>query len=467
MSLLGALVLIYGVSAAYGQTGTNGNVQGSCVGFGSPLVQYGYNSPPANLSDPNGAAFVHNSFLRASVPQASPETSQGPAPSPSPTTEAAPASCDEPLPSNDPSYKPRFWLTANYAAIFIKPMNIAVPLATTGSLADASPAAIGQPNTTILTGNTFQFGMLSGIQTDAGVFLDSEGCWALQWSGLFVVPAHARSQFSSDATGNPLIARPIFNTNTGINQVLVDSIPGSVAGAINIDARTAFFDTEANLTYRCKSVEKSHADLLCGFRYMHLAEDLRILDQLTPLVPGVLTFETGPANPPNSLVDFDRFSTANNFFGLQLGGLCALEQGRWFCAGWGKAGLGVTNQMAFVNGSTALVTPTGRQFAGGGVLAVPTNMGQYSRNVLGFVPEGGLTLGVNVTAHVQLTLGYSFLYWNNVIRPGTLLNSTINPTQIPTTSGFGTATGPASPQFQFVSDTFWMHNVTCGVAVHF
>jgi hypothetical protein len=351
--------------------------------------------------------------------------------------------------------------------LFIRPEHVAVPLVTTGSVADINPGAVGQPNTVVLSGDTLNFGMLSGVQTDAGLFLTPDGCVALQWSTLFVVPGHVTYGLASDATGNPLIARPITNANTGINRAIVDSYPGSVAGRINVDARTAIFGTETNLTWRCKSVEQSHFDMLFGFRYLRLAEDLTISDNLTPLVPNFLTFETGLANPPNSLADMDRFSTRNNFYGLQIGGNYAVEKGRCFVSTYGKVGLGVTNEWSMINGSTALITPTGRQYAGGGVLAVPTNMGQYSRNVLGFVPEGGLTFGFNVTAHVQLTLGYSFLYWNQVIRPGGQLNNYVNPTQIPTTNVFGTATGPAVPQYHFAPENFWMHNLNCGLTFHF
>lgn len=462
--LLCVLALVGGTGLARGQAWSNRNYWDNDRGA---AVRANSATSGVNPYDPSAAAAYYNSLQPTGAAAAAiPGTSE--AGTASTTGACATGACaEEAVAHDEESCRHRFWLSANYAAVFIKPERIAVPLVTTGSITDASPGALGSPNTVALFGDRFDFGMLSGIQADAGLFLDSEGCWALQWSGLFVVPNHIRAGFASDGTGNPLITRPVFGVVSGLNRAVIDSFPGTVAGSFNVDARTSLIGSETNLTYRCTSAGRSHADLLCGFRYLRLAEDLTIIDQLNPLVPGFLTFKTGIVNPPNSLVDMDRFSTRNNFYGLQLGGLYALERGRFFASGWGKAGLGITNEIVDINGSTALVTPAGRQYAGGGVLALPSNMGEYTRNHIGFVPEGGLTLGMNLTSHIQLTFGYSFLYWSEVVRPGAQLNNSVNPTQIPTAVGFGIPVGPVAPVFQFVPESFWMHNVNCGVTLHF
>jgi hypothetical protein len=463
--LLCALALLCGAGVVHGQPGSNGYYQsGASTGFGAPVGYRTSSGYSTTGYDANAAAFRYNAFLGGNAVQ--PNYCPPMPPSP-PTASVDAADADELTPHDEPECKHCFWIGASYAALFIKPERIATPLTTVGSAADASPGALGQPGTIVMSPDKFNFGMLSGVQTDAGLFLTPDGCVAVQWTTLYVSPGHSRYALASDATGSPIIARPLFNVNSGMNAGLVDSIPGSLAGTMLVDARTALFGTECNLTCRWTSTEESHFDLLAGTRFLHLSEDLTMMDQLTPLVPGFLTFEGGPANPPNTIVDMDKFRTTNNFYGLQLGGLYGVTRERLFLAAYGKAGLGITSQLVNINGSTALVSATGRQYAAGGVLALPSNMGQYSRNVLGFVPEAGLTLGINVTSHVQLTMGYSFLYWNSVVRPAAQINSAVNPTQIPTLGGFGTAFGPPSPTFQFVPESFWMHNVNCGLAVHF
>jgi hypothetical protein len=451
------LALVCGTGLARGQAWSNRNYWNN---GGGSAPETGPNPYP---SDPNAASPLQRTDA-AAPPPAAPETA-GPA---CESGACGPAGCaEEALPQGEESCKHRFWLSANYAAIFIKPERLGAPLLTTGSVTDPTPGALQNPNTVVLSADTITFGMLSGVQADAGVLLDQEGRWALQWSALYVMPNHERFGIASDAMGNPLLTRPVFSVVADANRAVIDAFPGSVAGQFNMDARTSLLGGETNLTYRCGSAGRFHADLLGGFRYIRLAEDLTITDQLTPLVPGFLTFKNAIVNPPSTLADMDRFSTKNNFYGLQLGSLYALERGRFFVSGWGKMGLGITNQLVDINGQTALITPTGRQYAGGGVLALPSNMGEFTRNRVGFVPEGGLTVGVNLTPHIQFTLGYSFLYWSEVIRPAGQLNNSINPNQIPTAIGFGTATGPAAPVFQFAPESFWMHNVNCGFTVHF
>src|SRR5262249_30037010 len=156
---------------------------------------------------------------------------------------------------------------ANYAMLFIRPERVAAPLVAVGSPADFPPGAIGQPGTTVLSGDSLNFGMLSGVQADAGVFLGGGDCVWLQWTGLFVDPGHVRYQVGSNAGGSPVVSRPIVNSNTGANATVIDSFPGTVAGTFSLDARSALFGTEFNLGCRCFSNEGRHADVLVGFRY--------------------------------------------------------------------------------------------------------------------------------------------------------------------------------------------------------
>ena len=74
----------------------------------------------------------------------------------------------------------RFWASVDYAAAFMKNGRTAVPLLTTGSLADApAEGALGQPGTAVLVGTDLDFGMFSGVRLDLGFFLDADehGHW--------------------------------------------------------------------------------------------------------------------------------------------------------------------------------------------------------------------------------------------------------------------------------------------------
>src|SRR5438309_1388204 len=75
----------------------------------------------------------------------------------------------------------------------------------------------------------------------------------------------------------------------------------------------------------------------------------------------------------------------------------------------GKLALGTTHEVVNIKGDTTLNLPGGVSLVEpGGLLAQPTNIGHYSADRFAVVPELGLKLGYQVTAHMRLTAGYTF-----------------------------------------------------------
>ena len=58
-------------------------------------------------------------------------------------------------------------------------------------------------------------------------------------------------------------------------------------------------------------------------------------------------------------------------------------------------------------------------------------MGVYDRYRLSVVPEMGLTLGWDFTPQLRGTLGYDFLYWTGVARPGDQIDANLDSRQFP------------------------------------
>src|SRR5262249_3386751 len=123
----------------------------------------------------------------------------------------------------------------------------------------------------------------------------------------------------SDETGNPIIARPIFNVVADREAAFVDSLPSLLSGGAIVDAKSELFGGEFNMRCHYCCTDCFRIEGLFGFRYVHLAESINVEDQITPLASGVLTFNGNPVNPPSTLADQDFFQTTNNFYGLQLG----------------------------------------------------------------------------------------------------------------------------------------------------
>src|SRR5262249_22624318 len=169
-----------------------------------------------------------------------------------------------------------------------------------------------------------------------------------------------------------------------------------------------------------------------------------------------LTFLGGPADPPSSLTVFDRFHTYNHFYGGQVG--CRAQ---WHGDGidvgvTGKLAFGATQWLALIDGFTNLNTPGMPPTTNvGGILAQPTNSGRFFQSSFGVIPEFGLDVGYWLTPQLRISLGYEFLYWSRVARPGNQIDTTVNPAQVPRDPNFGNGLGDARPAFQFRQSDFW------------
>ena len=343
-----------------------------------------------------------------------------------------------------------------------------MPFVTTGASADAHPGALGEPGTNLAAGdNNFGSRLFYGMRFEGGVNLT--GAWSADVGGFFLVPQGASSTVSSDSFGNPVIGRPVFNSAAGAERLAITSFPGVVAGSTVVETRTQLWGFEANGRLNVLAGEAKSFDLLVGYRRLQLNERLTISDNLTPLQDGLLTFLGNPVNAPNALADRDRFLTTNRFNGINLGARMRWQPGPdWFsCGAFTKVAFGSTNEKVTINGSTTLTGPGG-QTVPTGVLALPGNIGTYTRSTFGVVPEFGLTLAAQPFRNVRLTMGYSYLYWNKVARPGNQIDRVINPTVEATSTSFGIPNAGANPSFtQIRESSFWMSALNFGFEIFY
>ncbi len=364
------------------------------------------------------------------------------------------------------------WVDIDYMGAFSRPMRLAAPLATVGSATDTNPGALGQPGTQIVYGSDpINFGLFSGPKVQVGCCLDDTNHLSLDVGGFWLLQNLQMFSLQGNSAGFPVIARPIYDTAFGTQRSVVDSFPGSAAfpfafsGGINIESKSELGGAELNLRYHCYSGPGWHFEALAGFRYLRLEESLSIQDHLTPITPNVLTFQGVTVNSP--ITDQDLFQTTNQFFGGQIGGRLACENKYCFFDVYGKVGVGATVENVYINGSSTLQSPTGNVTVPGGVLALPTNIGDHQRTTLGFVPELGLNFGVNITPHMRVKVGYSALFWNRVVRAGGEFDPSVNSTLIPTSPNFGAVTGPLSPTFRFNDEFFWVQSFNLGLEYRF
>jgi hypothetical protein len=360
-----------------------------------------------------------------------------------------------------------WWAKADYIAAFGRPMAFGSgPLLTTGDTTNFG--ALAQPGTTVIFGlNNVDFNLQSGVRLDVGKFLDKDARYSVDAIGFWVSQGRQSFSESSDSTGNPLIARPVRSLNSGNEITFFTSFPGSLTGTTTIDTRSELAGVELNVGAHSYVYRGLHLEGLLGIRYLRLAESLRIQDQLNPQVPGFLQFQGNFVTPPDSLMDLDSFSTVNNFVGPQIGGRLSWEY-QWFTvSGFAKLAIGANEQQTSIAGATTLVSANGNQTASGAVLALPSNIGVYNRAVLGIVPEFGLNLSVELTQHVRLNLGYTYLMWTHVVRPGSQYDRAVNPGQVPSSPFFTGVTGSMGPNYRFNDEMYWAHMFNLGLEVHY
>ena len=363
----------------------------------------------------------------------------------------------------------KLWFDAGYRLSWFKPANQPLPLVSTGSGASTSPGSLNQQDTAVIFGRqNLDFNLMQGVDTTVGLFLDPEHHFSVDLSGLYYFSGNIHAPFISDSTGNPVIARPVINGSTGMEESFLSSLPGSVRGSTIIDASTHLVGFEADGRCHAQCDEYQHVDLLGGFRFLRLSEKLSIKDSIVPLQDNFLTFRGFPLLTTSSLFDEDLFGTANEFYGLNLGMRYTFRHDWVSLSMFGKAAVGITDEKVQIRGQTTMFSPTGFDMAQGGVLALPSNIGNYHRSVFAVIPEGGINLGIEPCKHVRVTAGYSFLYWNRVTRPGDQLDRVINPALVPTDQQFGLVNnGGNHPQFTWKDEVFWIHTMNFGLEFYY
>ena len=128
-------------------------------------------------------------------------------------------------------------------------------------------------------------------------------------------------------------------------------------------------------------------------------------------------------------------------------------------------------------GASAAIIPGGtiRTASGGLLVLPPANQGRFTTDWFAVSPELNLTAGMQVTDSIRVSLGYTYLYLNSVIRPGSQVNSVINSGLVPTSSNFGLTSNVTPPPTLIISqprvftrqDDFSAHGLTMSVEFRF
>jgi len=372
------------------------------------------------------------------------------------------------LDSGDPGWfggdmPDRFWFGAEYLIWRIKHADIP-PLVTTGSL--SSLGVLNQPGTEILFGGFgFDHGGFSGARVTAGLWLDCEKCTGIEASVFYL--AERSNDFLFDSAIRQLLARPFISLNNMQETSELVTFPNLTKGEVRVSVPTRLWGPEVNCMHKLCCGCCYQLDCLLGLRYLQLDEAIDITESIH-VNPDASQF------PPffsqfarfagTSIFVNDRFATHNQFYGGQFGADLGAAHGRWQLQLRGKLALGFTHEVIDINGGQLIVFPDGtRQGFRGGLLALPTNIGHFTQDRFAVIPEVDINAGYRVSNCLCIYMGYTFLYWSRVVRPGDQIDRVIDTTQIPNFAQSTLPTGFARPTNPFKEKDFWAQGLNFGL----
>lgn len=354
-----------------------------------------------------------------------------------------------------------------YLAWNMRGMNVP-PLVTTspqGTLRSQA-GVLGTPGVDVLFGGTtVNDSTRSGARVTLGMWLDECRKNAMELD--YFVLSDGTDGFSQTSNGNPILARPFFNMLTAQESSELVAYPQVITGTVTVDTLTQFQGGGIRLRrVLCCGEDCGPSffnpypqpgayryEVLLGYRVVELNDQVNINENLTAL------------SPTGTFLLNDQFASTNEFHGVDLGMSMQWRRGRWTADVISRVAFGNTRSTVSIRGNTQTNDGTGVNSYNGGLLAQRSNIGDYSANQFSVVPELGFMLGFDVTPSLRLFVGYSLIYWSNVVRAGDQIDLDLNPNLIPPEAA--PFTGPLRPQFVFVETDFWVYGVNAGLELRF
>lgn len=357
-----------------------------------------------------------------------------------------------------PPLHERVWVSGEYIHWWVTEGDVP-PLATTGP--QDSLGILGAPGTSVLFGGQIEHGDRSGARFTGGLWFTENRHTGFEASGFFV--GKRQDQFAVGSAGDPLLARPLtlvpggFSTSELIGNLPSATQPGR-SGNLVIAYISELFGVEGNFLLNCCETGTSQFDVFAGFRHVNLRESIAVNENVNVAANAL-------GVPAGTRSIGDSFRVENEFYGGQIG---ARYRTVWSCFELklqGRLAVGATEQEIFITGATQqnLVGAASQTFTRG-ILATLPNRGNQKDRPFGIVPEAQCEIGWNIRECVRLTLGYTFLYWNSVIRPGEQINLNINPGLLQFPRGAGDADQPA---FRYNRSDVIIQGLSCGLELRF
>ena len=354
----------------------------------------------------------------------------------------------------------RFWAEMEYLAWSVKGDRLP-PLVTTSPTGTplAQAGVLGSSSTTVLFGDSsVNGGWRSGGRLRAGYWFDPQHQSGIEAS--FFGLERASTGFSAGSTGAPILARPFFNTATGLQSAAFIAFPDIASGAVTASETSRLYGAGALYRRDIGSYATpwgaERFSLLVGYRFLHESDRLDIASQITALA--------GAAVPAGTVIAIsDSFHARSSFHGLDLGVDGAFSRGPWMLEWRARVALGANLNEAQISGATGVTVGGVTTMSPGGFLALSSNIGSYTQTRFAAVPDFAVKAGYQFAPAWHVVAGYEVLYWTGVQRAGGLIDTAANPALLTPVSGGG----PQRPQAQFDTSSLLAHGFSVGIKHEF
>lgn len=352
------------------------------------------------------------------------------------------------------------WVSYEYLGWWQKGMSLPplITTSTSSTIPQNQAGVLGQATTrTLYGGNDVLQDMFNGGRLRFGFWLDQCHQWGIGAEYLFI--GREDENFSATSGGNPILARPFFNTSTNLEDSELIAFPGVVSGTGSVAAYSELQGWGVHVRHLrqcdqgctpgiltgCSNEYCSRTECMLGYRNLQLNEGIAIREDLVGI------------NPANNFQILDQFDTRNQFSGLDVGWMYRRTRGFWTFDTLMRLGIGNTRQTVTINGNTRIDNGAVQQ---GGLLAQTSNIGTFKQDQFSVIPEINLNLGYQLTDNIRLIAGYSALYWSNVVRPGEHISRDLNPGLLPPPTV--PLVGAARPVFKWDTVDYWAQGMNFG-----
>jgi hypothetical protein len=353
----------------------------------------------------------------------------------------------------------RLWFRGEYLMWWMKAAD-APPLATT-SPANTPPSQAGvlqMPGTsTLFGGNPINEGIRSGGRFTIG-WWTCPCCQSAGFEATFLFLANQSVGLHASNQTNSILAQPYFDVQASAQSSAIIAYPGTQTGSLAIGLKSSL--NVLDLAWREALVMQDgfRVDYLVGYRNAFMNE------AISESATTTYTAANGSIAAGTSVARSDRFNTSSAFNGAVVGVTTQNQRGPWTLDLLAKIGFGETRSHVTIEGSSLTTVPQLPPTASpGGLYALPSNIGHYQKSSLSMLPEVGTTLGYYITDHLQLTFGYTFLYWTRMMRPGDQIDPALNLSQ----QSAGGLMGTASPLYHRAITDFWVQGLSFGTDYRF